>query len=145
MILRIGYLPIFWTSIEHKVNTCRVKEPKHGWYSDHPEINGFRMSETIDFINAELLIRHTMGLLAWKRSLKLTCEQFKIQYNMMKKASLTIVTIDRRSVSLRILWYFSHQKSSLNLILMTLHDSRGRSLAFYLPFPGSLEYSFRWF
>ena len=39
MILRAGCFSILWTSIEHKVNVCRVKKPKHGWswYSDHPK------------------------------------------------------------------------------------------------------------
>lgn len=134
MLLRTGYLPTFWTLIESedKVNTNRVKEPRHAdpVHSEHPINNAFRKSKNIDNINSELFISHTMGLLACERSLKLTYEQSKIQYNTMRKTLLTTGTTDTRSVGLRILCCFSHQKSSIHLVLMKLHNIRGRSLVF---------------
>lgn len=72
-------------------------------FSDHPINSGFRRRDNIDNINAELMIRLTMGQLACKHTLKLICEQSKIQCKVMRKALLTNDTTDASFVDLRIL------------------------------------------
>lgn len=124
MLLKTGYPPTFWT--------WNMK-PIHGEWKNHgmadlsfrsPNKNGFRGSENVDNINAELVKGNTTGQLAQKHKARMW--SVKIQHNMVRNVLLTIRTPGTRFNGLRILGFFSYQHTFLNLILTTYMTTEDR-------------------